>query len=68
VRLRKFALNRSVVLEFTECWRALAALHDHLAAAHFATVCAVLARLLAAAPVIRVPISVEGRHTDERHR
>jgi quinol monooxygenase YgiN len=66
--VRKFALNRSVVLEFTECWRALAALHDHLAAAHFATVGSVLAGLLAAAPAIRVLTSVERRHTDERQR
>jgi quinol monooxygenase YgiN len=51
-----------------ECWRDLAALQDHLATPHFAAVGTVLAGLLAAAPAIRVLISTEGRHTNERPR
>lgn len=51
-----------------ECWRDLPALQDHLATPHFAAVGTVLAGLLAGAPAIRVLVSLEGRHTDERLR
>ncbi|OGV67223.1 MAG: hypothetical protein A3K19_26245 [Lentisphaerae bacterium RIFOXYB12_FULL_65_16] len=42
-----------------ECWRNLAALHDHFATPHFAAVGAALGTLLAGLPAIRVLTSVE---------